>query len=310
MLAKILAVVIIFFQSLFGLNNSKLPLADEQMSLVQGKTQLSLVEESFFVRSYINPILPLRRTDVSEIEINASAAIALDVNSEKILYQKNIYQKFPIASLTKLMTASVILENADLEQVASISKNAVNTYGEMGNLVVGKKITLKNLLYILLMESSNDAAVALSEYLLEDRGLDLVSLMNEKNKELELNNTFFSDPSGLNKNNVSSVWDIGQITKYTLKQNLIWDILHTASIDLPSDNGFNHHLTNTNKLLGKAPEMIGGKTGYTEEAGGCMIAVIQMPEKNSKIILVILGTDDRFKETEKLIEWVTKAYVF
>lgn len=317
MWAEIFAAVAIFFQSLFGLNNPKPPFVAEQMALVQGKTPLALVEESPFVKSYLNPILPLRRTDVSEIEINASAVIALDANSEKILYQKNIHQELPIASLTKLMTASVILENADLEQIALISKNAVDTYGEMGNLVVGEKITFKNLLYVLLMESSNDAAVALSESLKENKGLDLVELMNKKNKGLGLNNTFFNDPSGLDKNNVSSAWDLSQITKYTLKQNLIWDILHTASADLPSDNdlptgqaGRNHHLNTTNKLLQKMPEMIGGKTGYTEEAGECMIAAIQIPEKSNKIILVILGTKDRFEEMEKLINWVKKAYVF
>lgn len=305
MLEKIIAAVFIFLQSLFSFN-----IAEPFFNTQTFSSQTPPIEESFFARAEISPLLPIRHWEVPEIEIDAAAAIALDINSEKILYQKNIRQERSIASLTKLVTASVILENAELDDIVTISKNAVETYGEMGNLIVKEKISIKNLLYILLMESSNDAAVALSEYLKEGKGLDLVSLMNQKTKDLGLEQTFFSDPSGLNQNNISSGWDIAQLTKYTLKQNLIWDILQTNTIDVSSADNYIHRLNTTNKLLQKFPEMIGGKTGYTEEAGECMISVIKIPEKDGKIILVILGAKDRFAEMEKLINWVEKSYVF
>ena len=307
MLGKIISTIIIFFQSLIGFHQPENIFIPAQIST-------SLIEKSAFVENRLIPELPIRRWNVDDVDLNTASAFAMDVYSGKILYQKNSEQKQPIASLTKIMTAVAFLENfkeKDLEQTTTISKEAVETYGRIGNLYVGEKISLKNLLYILLMSSSNDAAVALAEYTKEQGEMDLVDLMNEKAQKLNLKNTSFIDPSGLDQDNISTAEDLIAITKYALNFEIIRDILKTNTIDLPSaDGSYIHHLTNTNKLLNKIPEVIGGKTGYTEEAGKCMLLIIKISDKNNIIILAVLGAEDRFAEAEKLANWVKNAYVF
>ena len=269
--------------------------------------------------------LPIRDWSVEEPPIEAKAALILmvdslessELNQDKILYQKNIGEVLPIASLTKLMTASIILENMDLEQVATVSQKAVSAYGEMGNLSVGEKISVKNLLYALLLESSNDAAVALAENFNSGTApasagtaSEFVSLMNQKAKELGLKNTAFTDPTGFETTNISTALNLAKLVKHTLKQPLIYEILRTPSIDLASADGLiNHHFTNTNQLLSRLPNIVGGKTGYTEEANSCMILVTKSP-KGDYLISIVLGAQDKFQETEKLVRWAEEAYLW
>ena len=262
-----------------------------------------------------NPnFLPIRDWNINEPEIEAKAALISKVSSlepfelDKTLYQKNVDEVLPIASLTKLMTALIVLENLNLEEVVVISEEAVAAYGDMGGLMVNEKISVKNLLYILLMESSNDAAVALAEYCQEKTGKNFVNLMNDKAKELSLDNTFFIDPSGYEPANLSTAKEIEQLVRYSFRQPIIWQILKTPTISLSSTDGqINHQLTNTDELLNRLPNIIGGKTGYTEEAQGCLVLAAEQAQ-SARLITVVLGAQERFLETEKLIEWVNKAY--
>ena len=253
------------------------------------------------VSSIANPnFLPIRNWSISQPEIKAKTALVFGTEKNKILYQKNIEQVLPIASLTKLMTGLIVLEKIDLDQIVKVSQKAVEAYGDNGGLVVDEEISVRNLLYALLMESSNDAAVALSEVFEET---PLVDLMNQKAKELGLANTHFVDPTGYNPANTSTALDLVELVKYSLKEPLIWQILKTPNIDL-----LNHHLTNTNQLLGRWPGIIGGKTGYTDEAQGCMLLVIKQMYEN--LIIIVLGAEDRFLATEKLVNWAKEAYVW
>lgn len=256
-----------------------------------------------------NPnFLPIRNWNVSQPEIEAKAALIFEPEKNKILYQKNIEQVLPIASLTKLMTGLVILEEINLDQIVTVSKEAVAAYGDMGGLVIDEKISVKNLLYALLMESSNDAAIAFAQDF-QGRRVSLVALMNKKAEELELENTHFVEPTGYNPANLSTALDLVKLVKYSLNQPVIWQILKTVSIDLSSADGtINHHFTNTNQLLNSWPIIIGGKTGYTDEARGCMLLVIEQSSEN--LIIIVLGTQERFSETEKLINWVKEAYIW
>ncbi|MBL7155037.1 MAG: D-alanyl-D-alanine carboxypeptidase [Candidatus Portnoybacteria bacterium] len=254
-----------------------------------------------------NPnFLPIRNWHINQPEIEAKAALIFAPEKNKILYQKNIEQVLPIASLTKLMTGLVILEEMDLDQIVTVSKEAVAAYGDMGGLVIDEKISVKNLLYALLMESSNDAAVALAENF---REASLVDLMNKKAEELGLTKTHFVDPTGYNPANLSTALDLAKLVKYSLEKPVIWQILKTISIDLSSADGIiNHHFTNTNQLLDSWPIIIGGKTGYTDEAHDCMLLVIE--QSSEYLIIIVLGTQERFSETEKLINWVKEAYIW
>ncbi len=270
--------------------------------------QLPSSRNAFLTASLNSNFIPIRNWSIEELDIQAKAAAVFDPSGEKFLYQKNTKEKLPIASLTKIITAIVTLENLRLDDIITISKKAVMTEGENGRLVIGEKLSVRDLLYIMLMESSNDAAVALANA----TDNDFVTLMNKKIKDLGLKNTHFVDSTGISKLNYSTAFDLARVTKHSFDKPLMWQILGTKEITIYSQDGtINHHLTNTNKLLGEIPQIIGGKTGFTDEAGGCMLTMIKIPSKPGEyLIIIILGSENRELETQKLINWIQKAYVW
>ena len=293
------AILVIFNPFAFLMTNNIEPLIESPILLERSMASALLLANPNF--------LPIRNWEVEEPDIKAKSAIVFDAEKNKVLYEKEIDRILPIASLTKIMTALIVLENIELDEITTISKEAVGAYGEIGNLVVKEKISIVNLLHVLLMESSNDAAIALAEAVEEKTNKSFVSLMNEKVDKMGLTSTRFSDPSGFNSTNISTVNEIVEIVKHSFDQSIIWQILKTPEIDLFSDDGeIKHHWVNTDELLNRLPDVIGGKTGYTTEAEGCLILVVEISSK--KIISVILGAQERFLETEELINWVERAY--
>ncbi len=268
------------------------------------------------------PEPPHLKEGAESLELEAKAAIVLDRQTGKILYKKNIDERLAIASLTKLMTALVVIENTNLTKVAIVSKEAVETEGNRIDLWSQETISVKNLLYALLISSSNDAAVALAEHFGKSRTevryygnselqfAPFVELMNKRVKNLGLKNTHFSNPTGLDDpENFSTAYDLAKITSFLLDRPLIFEILRIPRMKIYSADGrINHLLLNTNKLLGKLPNIVGGKTGFTEEARETMILVVKKLYKDHQIISVILGSEDKFEETEKLVKWVLESY--
>lgn len=253
---------------------------------------------------------PARDWTVEDLRVLGNAAICVDTDllNDKVLFKKNEQESFPIASLTKLMTALIVLESYyELDQVVFISEAAVNQPGDQGLLTPGEVLSIKNLLYIMLIESSNDAAYALAEI----KGIEqFIGLMNLKAMELRLFSSNFVDVSGLSSDNYSTAEDLVILTKYLLERYpLIWEILSNEKYKLLTPQRKLHHeLTNTNELLGKIPDIIGGKTGSTLRAKGCLLLILKNQNEQSDLIYVILGSDDRFGEMEQLIDWVNKAY--
>ncbi len=252
-----------------------------------------------------------------DLQVKAAISVKLDESgAENILFNKNINQPLPIASLTKLMTAFVVLENYDLSKEIEITKEAVSQEGDFGKLAIGRIYPVGYLLYPLLMESSNDAAFALAnDY--EEGGMNrdkFVELMNLASQKMNLENTRFFNSTGLEPEegkittqlNYSTANDLVKLTKELLKKPLIWEILST-----PIYNLYGPELKNTNELLfdespDKLTKIIGGKTGYTEKAGGCLLLVLE-DKKGSKFINVILGAQSveaRITEMQKLINWL------
>jgi D-alanyl-D-alanine carboxypeptidase (penicillin-binding protein 5/6) len=252
-------------------------------------------------------IIPIRKWSVDEPTLNAQSFYVVEINSGKVLAQKEPEKIHPVASLTKLVTALVVLERANLKDEITISQKAVETEGEMGNLIVDEKMTVESLLYAMLIESSNDAAVALAEKF----DGQFIGYMNQKTAQLELKDTHFSDPSGLSTKNLSTAKDMAKIMREFIKYPLLTKItkMHEADI-LSTDGKHNHHLTNTNKLLAKYPEIIAGKTGFIDESGNCFIVAIQAPDNKGVIVNVILNTQDRIGEMDKLIQWAKKAFLW
>lgn len=271
----------------------------------------SIVNGNSYATPNQNPnFLPIRDWSVPFVEVSAKSAIVTDQSASKIFYQKNISEKLPIASLTKLMTAIVTFENKDINEAVKISKEAVSQEGEAGSLTVGEEISLKNLIKAMLIESSNDAAYAIKEHF-ASANINLIDLMNKKALSLKMENTHYDSPSGLaDENNYSTVYDLAKLISYSLNDQELWDIMGTASTEILSvDRSHTHHLINSNQLLGKMPGLLGGKTGFTDQAKGCLLIITKI-NGNTKIISVILGSDDRFGEMEKLINWIKSAYRF
>ncbi|MBU1292070.1 serine hydrolase [Patescibacteria group bacterium] len=299
MLIKVITTILVLLNPLgFLMADSVEPLTKESIVSIE-KWGQSLASALWTT----NPnFLPIRNWEIEDPQIDAKAAIIFNLDRNKILYQKETDRILPIASLTKIMTALIVLENLDLERVVTVSEKALTAYGTIGGLRVNEKLTVKDLLHVLLMESSNDAAIVLAEEVELNTGQLFVNLMNQKVDQLELTSTRFSDPSGYKSTNISTVKEIIELVKYSFNQPIVWQIMKTPEINI-SD----HHWVNTDELLNRLPNIIGGKTGYTLEAQGCLIIVFEQ-SKAEKLITVVLGAQQRFLETEKLINWVERAY--
>lgn len=245
--------------------------------------------------------------------ISAVSWLVGEINTGKILLKKNENFHFFPASLSKLMTAILVLDNIDLEEAVAISDYAVSAEGEEGNLKIGERITVKNLLEILLISSSNDAAVALEETLTQ-KGLDFLSLTEEKLKQLKMADTAIFDSAGLDrKGNFSTANDLFLLAREIYKNYpLIGQITRQAhkevfSIDLKTS----HLLDNTNELVLKIDNLWGGKTGSTPIAKDCLLTIYEFTstQKGDKIpiAIIVLNSSDRFNDTLKLYQWVSTA---
>jgi len=260
-----------------------------------------------------NKFFPIRNWSIEEPEILAKSAIVLNFRNDRkdsTLFQKNINEVLPIASLTKLMTAIIAIENYNPEEIIKVSEKSISVDGNNGGLINGEELKIKDLLYIMLIESSNDAAMALAEDNPRMNYEEFMQKMNKKAKELGLNNTNFNEPIGLDSYNQSTVSEIAILAEYAFKFPLLAEILKTSEATIYSiDKKFIHKITSTNKLLGKIPQLIGGKTGFTEEAGGCLMTISNILN-NNYLITVILGSTQREDDTAKLIDWAQTAWIW
>lgn len=276
---------------------------------------IGLVKDYVFEdnQAYVLPIsgpnyVPVLNSNISQPTINAKSAVIYDTHSSRFLYDKNSEAKLSIASLTKVMTAVIVLENLNLDDIVTISEDSIKVDGEKQDLYLGEKISVQNLLKLMLIESSNDAAYALASYG-KTKSIDFIEEMNAKAQKLGMTNSNFIDVAGLNDNAYSTVQDLIKLVEYSLNYQQIWDISaeKTAIIE-SSDERIKHSIISTNRLLGMIKDIIGGKTGYTDGAGQCMILVASVPDYPSKIVSIVLGSQDRFSDTQKLVEWARSAY--
>ncbi len=275
----------------------KLPINNKPAALVNFSPSIPVIFDNS------ENILPRRDWSVPYLELQAQAALAIKTDGSRVYYNKNIETQRSIASLTKLMTAIIVMENFDLNAIVEISNSAVKREGLNGDLRPSESISIRSLLDIMLIESSNDAAFALAQ-----QRADFISLMNKKVEELGLNGTHFINSDGLDSpNNHSSALDIAKIFGYLInKHPEAFEILKIKNMIVYSFDGeIEHRLENTNEFLGKTDEIIAGKTGFTDEAGGSLVLLIK-----NDIITVVLGSPDRFGESEKLINWLRTAYIW
>lgn len=254
-------------------------------------------------------VIPIRNWSYEEPEVLAESAIV--VAGQAVLFEKNTDEILPIASLTKIMTGIIVLENFSLDEIVKVSKESVLTMGDKGNLIRGEELTIKDLLSIMLIESSNDAAMALANDAFDY--YEFLELMNLKAEEIGMEDSNFLDPIGLNSKNKSTVLDLAKLAKYSLEFPVLWEILKTSQTTVYSvDNVFVHNLINTNTLLDKFSFLLGGKTGYTGDANGCMLTVSNIKGSlgDNYLIIIVLGSDQRETDTENLLVWAKEAHIW
>ncbi|MBP9921764.1 MAG: D-alanyl-D-alanine carboxypeptidase, partial [Clostridia bacterium] len=246
----------------------------------------------------------------STLNLNTRSCIVLDRLSKKILYGKNEYNKVKMASTTKIMTATIIIENCNLEETVEVSKKAANTGGSRLGLKTGDKITIKDLLYGLMLRSGNDAAVALAE-VCAGSIVDFSNLMNKKANELGLVNTHFESPHGLDSDgHYTTAYELALLSDYALKNKTFLQIVGTYNYTI-SINGHPKSLTNTNELLGNLNGVYGIKTGFTNGANRCLVTACKRNDMD--IICVVLGCDTkkfRTSDSIKLIEYTFSNFEY
>lgn len=249
-----------------------------------------------------------------EITPNAKSAILIEASTGKILYEKNIDEKYAPASMTKMMSLLLIMENIDnrnlrMDEVIRVSKYASSMGGSQIFLEENEEMIVEDLLKGITIGSANDATVALAERIGGTEAA-FVEMMNKKAKELGLKNTNFKNATGLDEaNHYSTAHDMAIIAKELVKHEKILEFSSIYETYLRTDTENKFWLVNTNKLVRFYPGVDGLKTGYTEEAGYCLTATIN--KDNMRLIAVVMGeptSNIRNSEVSALIDYGYNLY--
>lgn len=297
---------------------------DSDFRVVPGEDSL-VTKHSFPVAAY----LPTKKAQASELDVyRAHSSIILDADSGTILYYKNGKDERQIASLTKIMTAVLVVENIkDLDNEAvTIDEEAVYADGTkigcpssgncIGNrLKVGEIISARALFKAMLMNSTNDAAIALGKHIAGTQD-KFAEMMNDKAREMGLKNSNFCTASGLEIDGkesecYSSAYDIARITAFSMKYKIIWDTFRIRDTTVYSMDGkISHDIMNTNRLLDEMPECLGTKTGFTPLAGKSLMLAAQDSTKKHKIIAVVLNDPYMWEDVKEMTHWAFSSYVW
>ena len=256
------------------------------------------------------------------ISTNSESALLMDAKTGKILYSKNAFSRMYPASTTKLMTAILTLENCELNEVTTVSHNAIYSIPigyTHASLVEGEQLTIEQLLNILLIPSANDAAVVLAEHI-SGSVENFAILMNNKAEELGCLDTHFVNPNGIHdENHYSTAYDLSLIGRYAMKFDDIMRIAKVAQYTLPKTNKYNEEnriFNSTNGLIDPNDSYYyeyatGLKTGYTDKSGSCIVATAQ--KDNVELIEVILGsesTSERYEDCINLFNYGFNNYSY
>ncbi len=241
-------------------------------------------------------------------ELTARAAILIDGWTGEVLYEKSARQPTAIASITKIMTGVVVLENADLADVVTVQKQAAETGESSCNLKEGERLTVETLLEMALMRSGNDAAVALAQHV-GGSVEGFAQLMNGKARELGLGQSRFVTPHGLDaEGHYQSPFDVAQLSRYALLNPKFAAIVATPEKTVPREGyADGYRIVNTNKLLEMRPDCIGVKTGWTNDSGFSLCSAAQ--QGGRRFIAVVIGSKERFWESSALFSWAFETYV-
>lgn len=268
------------------------------------KQDVKIIPKNVFSRETSK--LPVLSKTVGFPILSAQGVLAYDLDSGITLYEKNPEKPLLPASTTKIMTALVSLDAYPLDKVLVIG-NEVNVDGQKMGLVAGSEMTVENLLYGLMVYSANDAAVVLAKNY-EGGESAFIEAMNKKAVDLGLKNTHFVNPVGLDGElQRSTARDMVLLSSVAMKNSEFAKIVGTKKVTVETVDGkYIYPLSNINELLGKVDGVLGVKTGWTEGARENLVTYIDRDDK--KVIVAVLGSQDRFGETKELIDWIYTNY--
>lgn len=238
---------------------------------------------------------------------NSAAACVIEMQTGEIVYEKNSVERLPMASTTKVMTCITALENCDMWETATVSANAANTEGSAAYIEEGNEISVVDLLYGLMLNSGNDAAVAIAEHV-SGSVEGFVELMNAKAQEIGVGNTHFTNPNGLpDDDHYTTAYDLAMITRYAMQNQTFREIVSTVDFGaLIVNTGDVLPFHNHNKLLGDYDGCIGVKTGYTDKAGRCFVSAAE--RDGLSFVAVTLNDNDDWQDHKDMLDDAFSRY--
>lgn len=246
-------------------------------------------------------IFPIK---VKAIAVSATSAILMDMDSNRILYSKDIHNVRSVASISKIMTAVLAIESGKLDEVVTVNDEIKKAYGSAVYIQVGEQLSLRDLVYGLMLRSGNDAAYAIASYVGKDK---FVEMMNNKAYEIGMKNTTFNNPCGLDEDNgnYSTAYDMAILTSYAMRLAEYRQIVNTKVYKLTTNmNTYIWH--NKNKLLSRYKFITGGKTGYTKKALRTLVTTAS--KDNLNFVAVTLNDGNDFKDHVSLFEYGFNNY--
>ena len=235
-------------------------------------------------------------------DVSARSAVLLDARSDRVIYEKNKDEPMPMASTTKIMTAIVVLESCPLDKIVKIDERSVGIEGSSIYLKSGETLTVKELLYALLLESANDASVALAIATCGSEAA-FVEKMNEKAQTLGLTSTHFTNPHGLyDEEHYTTAYELAVIADYALKNQDFAQIVGTKKMTIPLNNGEGTRiLINHNRLLRSFEGVNGVKTGFTKKSGRCLVSSAEID--GTRLICVTLNAPNDWRDHTSLLSY-------
>jgi len=254
----------------------------------------------------ILPSPPPLPPPVSTRVVSAPIYLVADLDKKESIVEHGAVKRWPLASITKLMTAAIALEEINEDEVITVSEDAWRTEGTAGNFLPGEVFGIHDLVRVLIVASSNDAGITIAEFLGPER---LRALMNSKAHVLGMRETYFEEATGLSVLNQSTAKDLVLLVKYIReKYPEIFSYSQLAEVSiLELRSGESRMVKNINLFAG-SQDFLGGKTGYINESGGNLISLFS--RSGVTLVTVVLGSDDRFLETRKLLQWFDKNILY
>ncbi len=247
------------------------------------------------------------KASAENLYTSAVSGCVIEAESGRVLFEKNKDKKVPMASTTKIMTAITAIENCEnLDEKFEISPKAVGVEGTSLYLRKGDVYSTRDLLFALMLISGNDASVAIAEHVAGSTS-EFVTLMNELAKKIGANNTHFANTHGLDADgHYTTAYDLALITAYALNNDTFREIVSTKNTKITNSNGENRYLKNKNKLLFTLDGCIGVKTGFTNDAGRCLVSAIE--RNGMRLVCVVLNCGPMFEESATLLNECTNRF--